>query len=51
MQIEKERVVDNEEWEKEPGICGILCNELVRKECGSDGGIKDGQVEMWTVSL
>lgn len=29
----KEKVVDNEEWEKELGICGILCNELVRKEC------------------
>lgn len=26
----------NEEWEKESGICGILYNGLVRKECGSD---------------
>lgn len=33
---QKKRVVENEEWEKELGICGILCNELVRKECGSD---------------
>lgn len=28
--------MDNEEWENELGICGILCNELMRKECGLD---------------
>lgn len=29
----EKRVVGNEQ---ESGICGILCNELVRKECGPD---------------
>lgn len=29
------RVVVIGEREKESGICGILCNELVSKECGS----------------
>lgn len=30
----EQRVTDDEQ---ESGICGILCNELVRKECGPDG--------------